>query len=54
MKSASPPIVGSATPVIASEPVLVQQHKIPLAAKVAVNQDLYVILWLGALWLWRR
>ena len=76
MKSGTPAAAASGIPIIAGEPVVVQQRKIPLAVKVAdtaflavlvpvywlygfndqqpqtgVNQNLYVILWLGALWL---
>jgi hypothetical protein len=44
MKSAAPPIVGSAIPVIVGEPVAVQKHKIPLAAKVAGSAFLAVLV----------
>jgi hypothetical protein len=44
MKSAAPPVVGSAIPVIAGEPVVVQQHKIPLAAKVAGTVFLAILV----------
>jgi len=44
MKSAAPPIVGTAVPDVAGEPVAVQQHKIPLAAKVAGTVFLAVLV----------
>src|ERR1035438_9914197 len=44
MKSAAPATVGSAIPVVAGEPVTVQQHKIPLAAKVAGTAFLAVLV----------
>ncbi len=44
MKSAAPPIVGTAVPDVAGEPVAVQPHKIPLAAKVAGTVFLAVIV----------
>ena len=44
MKSEAPAIVASAIPVIAGEPVVVQPHKIPLAAKVAGTAFLAVLI----------
>ena len=44
MKTAAPPIAAPAIPVIAGEPVAVQQHKIPLAAKVAGSAFLAVLV----------
>ena len=44
MKAAARPIVGTAFPVIAGGPVLVQQNKIPLAAKVAGSAFLAVLV----------
>jgi hypothetical protein len=44
MKSAAPPSVASAIPVVASEPAIVQQHRIPLAAKVAYSAFLAVLV----------
>ena len=44
MKSEAPAPVASAIPVIAGEPVVVQPHKIPLAAKVAGAAFLAVLI----------
>ena len=44
MKSEAPATVASIIPVIAGEPVAVQQHKIPLAAKVAGTAFLAVLV----------
>ena len=44
MKPEAPATVGSATPATADEPVAVQPHKIPMAAKVAVTVFLAVLV----------
>jgi hypothetical protein len=44
MKSAPPATIVSAIPVIAGEPVVVQRHQIPLAAKVGGTAFLAVIV----------
>ena len=44
MKSEAPTTVASAIPVTVGEPVIVQPHKIPLAAKVAGTAFLAVLV----------